>query len=628
MTIYWTGTASEINTIREHLAQADTFTFREVEHIDVLPDLSEGGLFLITPTVEDQIKSVHKIIKKDKFLSIIVLAEPLRYNQLRKAIQFSLQIGKTTSCVAFNPGNDYSAVFRNAIARTHQKRTFNKFKLGSQTTLSQLTGASTKLENLGNILEHAPIGAILLNKDFTIVGANKTSKEMFEQLRDGPVPLSAVFPLTQFETIAHHILERKESVLNLTDADGNYFDLSAFRFSDDGVDKSIVLINDVTERKLKDKRIEDILEALPQIAWTTSPDGRITFFSQGWYDYTNLSVSQSMGDQWTSAVHPDDLPQLTRRWPEAVRGGRSYQQASRFKRFDGEYRWHLTRAVPLYTQNRKVLMWVGTSTDIHEQVLLTENLERKVSERTRILEEKNAELENFAHISSHDLQEPLRKIQIFAHILKDGDMDLADEAVNRYIDKIISTSARMSKLIRDLLNFTRIDQREELQLLDLKDVMHQIMEDLEVVISQNTVTIEVSDLPVIEARPLQMKQLFYNMITNSIKFRKPDTPPRISITSQKFDKERCAKTGNLLPDTDYHEIIIKDNGIGFDQKYADQIFTVFQRLHSKSAYEGTGIGLSIAKKVAANHGGEVFAISSIGQGAEFHVILPQMRKEK
>lgn len=626
MTIYWTGTNSEINIIRQHLRQADHFNFVEVTNVNALGDLSDAGLYLIGASVEDPIKLVYEVVKKDKLLSIIILTEPIRYKQLCKAIQFSLHIGKTTSCAPFNPDSDYSDVFKNAIVRTRQKRTFNKFKLDIHTKLSELTEESAKLENLGDVLEHAPIGAMLLSQEFLIVGANKASRQMFQQLSDSPVSLSILFPFRQFEAIKKHIDERDARVLAVTDAVGNHFEISAFRFQDGGVGKSIMLINDVTERKLKDKRIEDILESLPQIAWTASPDGQITFFSQGWYHYTNLSSIQSMGDQWIAAIHPDDLPQLTRRWQEALRDGKSYQHASRFRRVDGEYRWHLTRAVPLYSQNRKILTWVGTSTDIHEHVILNERLERKVKERTKVLEEKNAELEQFAHISSHDLQEPLRKVLTFAHILKDEGKDLSEEHVNRYLDKIIATSTRMSKLIKDLLNFTRIDQQEGLQLLDLNEIIHQVMEDLELVINQNSAVIEVSDLPVIQGRPTQVKQLFYNLITNSIKFKKPGTSPRISITSQRFDSKTSPEFTDLSPETQYHEIIIKDNGIGFDQKYANKIFTVFQRLHTKSQYEGSGIGLSIARKVITNHGGEIFAISSPGKGSEFHLILPQMNE--
>ena len=620
--IYWMGLPSEINSVQQNLGGDDPLSFRRVADLNMLPDLSEAGLFLILPSIDNPIKIVHDVVSKDKFISIIILSDAARYNQLKKAIQFSLFVGKTTSCLIFNPSNNYSSVFSDAMLRTRQKRTFNKYNLGTATKLSHLTLPSVRLDNLGNILEHAPIGAILLDKNLRIIGANKASRDMFAQLRGDELHLSAVFPPRQSDAIARHILEENEDLLSLDDVNGNYFEVSAFRFTDGPVDKFILLVNDVTERKVKDKRIKDILESLPQISWTAGPDGSITFFSHGWYNYTNLSPSRDLGDQWVSVVHPDDVSQIINRWQDSIRTGKSYQHASRLKRFDGEYRWHLTRAVPVFAPNSEILLWVGTSTDIHEQVLLTENLERKVKERTRTLEEKNAELEQFAHISSHDLQEPLRKIQTFAHIIKDEGADLPKENLMQYIDKIIATSSRMSKLIRDLLNFTQIDQREQEQLLNLNDIMHQIQEDLEVVIHQNSAVIDANDLPIIKGRPLQIKQLFYNIINNSIKFRRPGIPPRISISSRKLDKQTQVKFANLSADRDYHEVIIKDNGIGFDQKYADQIFTVFQRLHTSATYEGTGIGLSISKKVVANHGGEIFAISSAGNGAEFHIILP------
>ena len=627
MMIYWMGSPLEINSIQQNLHGEEPLSFKRVEHVNALPDLREAGLFLILPSIDNPVKIVHELVSKDKLLSIIILADPARYNQLKKAIQFSLLHGKATSCVTFNPSNNYSSVFSNAMLRTRQKRTFNKYNLGTATNLSHLTSPSVKLETLGSMLEHAPIGAMLLDKDLMIIGANKSSRDMFAQLRGGELHLSGVFPPRQSEAIAAHIVQGNQDVLSLDDVNGNYFEVSTFRFSDGRVDKIIMLVNDITERKLKDKRIKDILESLPQISWTANPDGHITFFSHGWHNYTNLSASSGLGDAWLSVIHPDDVSHVVRPWQESIRNGTSYQQASRLRRFDGEYRWHLTRAIPLYAPNRDILLWVGTSTDIHEQVLLTENLERKVRERTRTLEEKNAELEQFAYVSSHDLQEPLRKIQTFAHLIRDEGADLSRENLVRYIDKIIATSSRMSKLIRDLLNFTKIDQREEEQLLNLNDIIHHIQEDLEVVIHQSAAVVDAEILPIIKGRPLQIKQLFYNIINNSIKFQRPTIPPRISITSGQVHKETQAKFANLSAENDYHEIVIKDNGIGFDQKYANQIFTVFQRLHTRSAYEGTGIGLSIAKKVVTNHGGEIFAVSSPDQGAEFHIILPATVKE-
>jgi PAS domain S-box-containing protein len=445
---------------------------------------------------------------------------------------------------------------------------------------------------------------------------------MFAVLNEGQIHLRSLFRDNDFESIAKKIADGDQGLLSMDDVNGKYFEVSAVRYRQETSDQIILLISDVTERRLKDKRIEDVIESLPQISWTANPQGEITFFSRGWYEYTSLSPSQALGRQWISIIHADDIRQVLSRWNESVKHGKKYQQAARFKRFDGQYRWHLSRSVPIFAANREIILWVGTSTDIHEHVLLTETLERKVHERTKRLEEKNAELEQFAYISSHDLQEPLRKIQTFAHILKDDDADLPKEAKDRYIDKIIATSARMSKLIRDLLNFTKIDQLEEEEVLDLNNIMHQIVEDLELAIHQNSALVEVAQLPVIKGRPLQIKQLFYNIINNGLKFRKPDIAPRISVSSKKLSKKELGKFPHVSPDREYHEIVVADNGIGFEQKYADQIFTVFQRLHSKSAYEGTGIGLSIARKVATNHGGHIFAVSSPGQGSEFHILLP------
>jgi light-regulated signal transduction histidine kinase (bacteriophytochrome) len=267
-------------------------------------------------------------------------------------------------------------------------------------------------------------------------------------------------------------------------------------------------------------------------------------------------------------------------------------------------------------------MWVGTCTDIHDQILLTEELERKVKERTHSLEVTNSELEQFAHVSSHDLQEPLRKIRTFADLLKDNIYQDLDEGSKRYLDKISSTAERMSASLRALLNFTSLRREEKFVSVDLNQIVSQVLIDLELMISQKDASVKVSTLPVIKAVPIQMQQLFYNLINNALKFSKHETAPLIKISSRQLMEEELIRFPQLQHFKEYHEVVVKDNGIGFDQIYAEQIFTVFQRLHSQTKYEGTGIGLSLVKKVVSNHGGEVHVYSRPNEGTAFHVILP------
>ena len=317
------------------------------------------------------------------------------------------------------------------------------------------------------------------------------------------------------------------------------------------------------------------------------------------------------------------LDRLSHAWTQSIKTTKPLQQAARYRNHKGDYRWHLTRATAVRNANKETIMWVGTCTDVHDQVLLTEELERKVKERTHSLEVSNNELEQFAHITSHDLQEPLRKIRTFSGILTDTSADMLDEQGRRYLRKINDTAARMSNSLKALLNYTRAHRNDKFTTTDLNQVVANVLLDLELLISQKNATVETSGLPVIQAAPIQMQQLFYNLVNNGLKFSREGVPPVITISCREMEESELSRFPALQPFIPHYHIVVSDNGIGFEQQYADKIFTLFQRLHNRSAYEGTGIGLSLVKRVVHNHKGEVYAESEPGNGASFHLLLPQ-----
>ncbi|MGZ4056036.1 MAG: PAS domain S-box protein [Bacteroidia bacterium] len=229
------------------------------------------------------------------------------------------------------------------------------------------------------------------------------------------------------------------------------------------------------------------------------------------------------------------------------------------------------------------------------------------------LKASNAELENFAYISSHDLQEPLRKIQSFGDRLKIIDGDKLSEQGKDYLDRMQNAAGRMQNLINDLLKFSRLSTKEEIfEEVNLNKILKEVLEDLEVTIEKTNAKIEFDELPVIEASPVHMRQLFQNLISNAIKFRKESEAQLITISNMK-------KT-NSSSNRETVEIHFKDNGIGFDEKYNDRIFNIFQRLDGKK-HEGSGIGLAICRKICMKHGGNIIAKSSVGKGSEFIVTL-------
>ncbi|MBC7904488.1 MAG: PAS domain-containing protein [Gemmatimonadaceae bacterium] len=257
-------------------------------------------------------------------------------------------------------------------------------------------------------------------------------------------------------------------------------------------------------------------------------------------------------------------------------------------------------------------------------------LEKLVAERTLALNDSisdlrysNKNLEQFAYIASHDLQEPLRKINTYSLMLQDGFASDLPESAKSLVTKITSSSQRMSTLIKDVLNFSKILHGEDAyQETDLKAIVARVVDDCELLIMEKKAVIKFGSLPKIEAIPLQINQLFYNLVSNSLKFAKKDTDPRIDISCKKLTHAELKKFKHLDQELVYYDILFKDNGIGFDQQYADQIFLIFQRLHSSAQYSGTGIGLALCKSIVINHHGEITGSSTSNKGACFRIILP------
>ncbi len=407
---------------------------------------------------------------------------------------------------------------------------------------------------------------------------------------------------------------------------------------------------DITEHKraeehvrVSEARYRTLTETIPQLVWNASADGRASFFNKRWYDYTGLTAEQSQGEGWIEAFHPDDVQQFRRSWTLAIaREAHEFSAEFRLRRArDDSYRWMLSNTVSQRDSSGSLVEWVGSIADIDDQKRQAETLEQMVQERTTALldevEERkrieqqlrdlavelgrsNKELEQFAYVASHDLQEPLRKIQAFGDRLRNKFSEILPEDAKDYVERMHLSSARMRRLIDDLLTFSRVTtQARPFAAVNLEKVAQEVVSDLDEYINHNSGVVEISELPCIHADQTQMRQLFQNLIANAIKFHRTNVPPFVTIRS-----ERCA-----LPPADSDgvqvpawRIVVQDNGIGFDEKYQERIFQVFQRLHGREAYEGTGVGLAICRKIAERHGGTIIAKSRVGEGSTFIVSLP------
>ncbi|HTI93509.1 MAG TPA: CheR family methyltransferase [Puia sp.] len=267
--------------------------------------------------------------------------------------------------------------------------------------------------------------------------------------------------------------------------------------------------------------------------------------------------------------------------------------------------------------------------DVTEIRYREQDLEKNVKERTRSLEQANLALKHsneslaqYATVASHDLQEPLRKIRTFAHILNQRHGGQIEGEARDLLQKIDLSAERMSALVQDVLNFAKVLDANTFESVDLNAILTTVIGDFELLIKEKSAVINIDPLPVIRAVPLQMDQLFQNLLGNALKFAKPGRPPVIHITAGTLAPEKITKKAVLDGDGPYVEIFVQDNGIGFDQRFAKQVFQVFQRLNPKEDFEGTGIGLALCHRIIAYHHGEITVESKKDEGTRFRIVLP------
>ncbi|MDQ3276797.1 MAG: PAS domain-containing protein, partial [Bacteroidota bacterium] len=322
-----------------------------------------------------------------------------------------------------------------------------------------------------------------------------------------------------------------------------------------------------------------------------------------------------------ATLHPDDGALREKAHETAVQTGDLFYEC-RILLPDRSIRWIRLNGTLLKQGETTYL--IGTALDITEEKEAASLLEKKIHERTTELNAANEQLKQFAYAASHDLQEPLRKISFFVDRLIANNAALASEENKRLSDRIQHTIVRMRKLIDDLLEYSNTTLRAAAFVeVNLNDTVRDVLDDMEAVIIQSNATIEVDALPIVKGDPRQLKQLLQNLISNAVKYHKKGDAPSVWIRSRQVDGE--ALTGhpeNGSGGDAYHEIEVKDNGIGFDPADAKRIFSLFQRLHGKAEYEGTGIGLSIVQKVVENHNGCIRAEGEPGKGSSFKVLLP------
>lgn len=364
---------------------------------------------------------------------------------------------------------------------------------------------------------------------------------------------------------------------------------------------------DITERVNYQRHLAAIIDTTVDGYWVSDTEGRLLAVNGAlcrMLGYTRDELlTRTIADIWGIDSPTDVTARIRRLMSEGT------------ARFEGRHRRHdgslvdvAVRATFVNFDGGRIFVFV---TDISERVDLQRRLERKIGELAR----SNSELEQFAYLTSHDLQEPLRKIQSFGDRLVIAMGENLDEKSRDYLDRMLDSTRRMQHLINDLLTYSRVGATAHLlATVDLNEVAQQAVCDLEVRLEQCHGRIDIEPLPSLEADPTQMRMLLQNLLTNALKFHQPDVPPRVEVS------------GSVQGDT--VTIRCADNGIGFEEKYKDRIFRIFQRLHPRHEYEGTGLGLAVCDKIVERHHGRIEVESEPGVGSKFTVKLPRRQPSR
>ncbi|WP_121353647.1 ATP-binding protein [Flavisolibacter nicotianae] len=388
------------------------------------------------------------------------------------------------------------------------------------------------------------------------------------------------------------------------------------------------LLQDLAQKlQESEQQYKMLTNALPLIIFSLSDKGELIYANEWLKRFTGMTTSQLNASRWKEVVHPEDYDSFSILVKQEVPLGASTikTQCRLRHKGDEDYYWHLVSISPLNDEKGKLLYWIGYFVDINAQKMVEETLQNnkelketqaRLRENQAALEHNitelnrsNLELQQFAYVASHDLQEPARKISFYSDFLLSKYEPVLDEKGRDYLNNMQAASRRMRSLINDLLAFAQVERKAvQFKKINLNQVTHNALQDLEMLIEEKGAIVHIDPLPLIEADENMLHQLFENLISNGIKYARDNVKPEIKVWGE--------------TDNNDLRIHINDNGIGFEEKFLPQMFTLFQRLHSTQKYEGTGLGLAICHKIVALHGGNITAQSRLGKGSTFVITLP------
>jgi PAS domain S-box-containing protein len=478
--------------------------------------------------------------------------------------------------------------------------------------------AENAMRLLGAIVDSSDDAIISKDLRGTITSWNKSAERVFGYQADETIGRSVTMlippdrldeepgilaRLQRGERVDHFETVRRHKDGSLIDVS---LTISPVRDSAGTIIGASKIARDITERKRveaalveSEGRFRQLADSMPQMVWTARPDGYLDYFNQRWYEFTGANRDVLGSTSWELVLHPEDMKRSGETWSAAVESGQPFQIECRFRdRSEKRWRWFVGRALPARDARGNIVKWFGTWTDIDEQ--------KRVEDELR---QANGDLEQFAFSASHDLQEPLRAIRIYGELLTERHASKLDGEALEFLNYLSTGASRMEVLVRDLLAYTQVANSEPPEdPVDANEVLATSLADLHVAIDSSGAQVTSGTLPAVLMHAAHLKQIFQNLIGNAIKYRSPEREILVDVSAERQNESWI--------------FAVRDNGIGIEPQYKEQIFGLFTRLHTGEEYSGTGIGLAICQRIVERYGGRIWVQSEPGQGCTFRFAIP------
>jgi PAS domain S-box-containing protein len=357
-----------------------------------------------------------------------------------------------------------------------------------------------------------------------------------------------------------------------------------------------------SELRRSEERFRTLAQAVPILLWTTDADGYTTYVSARYEEFTGVPAKELVGNGWLAVLHPDDKDRVCAVWADAVQMHHEYEIEYRLRRVDGSYRWFVARGIPIEAPDNRIGQWLGSSTEIDEMKRTETALRRS-----------NDELRQFAYAAAHDMQEPLRNVSHSLGMLKQLHSTTLDQATGRWIDTATEDTRRMYDMVKDLYSYAIAveDEEEQPKPFEAAEGVQKALSKLRHLVAKTGAQVHSAELPAVRVHEKHLVQVFQNVLSNAMTYRKANTSPVIRIST------------SWKPPP--WQFLVSDNGIGFNPEYSEKIFRVFKRLHSRNEYPGNGMGLALCARAVVHYGGRIWAESEPGQGTKVFLRCPQPR---